>query len=72
MGMVVCVAVEEEEWAPNRCAATISHDDFVDHDMSRTTGGGASYRSAVNLLVVPVRQRGLGCYVLLNFNLLLS
>jgi len=46
MGMVVCVAVEEEEWTPNRCAVTINHD-FVDHDMSRTTGGGAGYREAL-------------------------
>ena len=50
----MCVAVEEEEWTPNRCAVTINHD-FVDHDMSRTTGGGAGYRSAVNLLVLQVQ-----------------
>ena len=45
MGMVVCV--EKEEWTPSRCAVTITHN-FVDHDMSRTTGGGAGYRSIGN------------------------
>ena len=61
MGMVVCVAVEEEEWTPNRCAVTINHD-FVDHDMSRTTGGGAGCRSAVNLLVLQVVEAPLICW----------
>jgi hypothetical protein len=42
MGMVVCI--EKEEWTPSRCAVTITHN-FVDHEMSRTTGGGAGYRS---------------------------